>query len=182
MIYPRQEGVEGEGRATRGGRGRPRGGGEEPRDRKRRESRNAFSSFSPSGHQFEAPAIRASRSQTKSHGFTYYDLHPCPLPLFYSFSSRLAPPPFSFVPTARNRRPLLSRPAASLARSFSRSPFCLLHVSFDIPFARFSLLCLEKCHFTDVSDSPGLSLSFADVVRVIAPARRCNRRCLQNRG
>lgn len=48
--------------------------------RKRRESWNAFSSSSPSGHQFGAPVIRASLSQTKSHGFTYYDLHPCPLP------------------------------------------------------------------------------------------------------
>lgn len=29
-----------------------------------RESRNAFSSFSPSGHQSEAPAIRASQPES----------------------------------------------------------------------------------------------------------------------
>lgn len=69
----------------------PKGGGEreercrlikegDATSRKRRESWNAFSSSSPSGHQFGAPVIRASLSQTKSHGFTYYDLHPCPLP------------------------------------------------------------------------------------------------------
>ena len=44
----------------------------------------------PSGHQFGAPVIRASRSQTKSHGFTYYDLHPCSLPSLLSLPLSLS--------------------------------------------------------------------------------------------
>lgn len=114
------------------------GRGEESRDRKRRESRNAFSSFSPSGHQFEAPAIRASLSQTKSHGFTYYDLHPCPLPLLLFLLSSRSPsrplPPSSparLPPSTYARPPPSSLATRHPAASRFSCLFCLFHVSYE---------------------------------------------------
>lgn len=111
--------------------------GEDATNRKRRESWNAFSSSSPSGHQFGAPVIRASRSQTKPHGFTYYDLHPCPLPspLFLSsFSSR------------RPRLPSHRRAAPS------RLLFCLFpSLSLPLPLTPPSLFPLPPRSFSFVT-------------------------------
>lgn len=83
------------------------------------------------------PTIRAgqpaSRSQTKSHGFTYYDLHPCPLPLLlFLLSSRLLRTASSVAVTAAAA--LLPRDATS------RSLLSLLRVSFEHPPFHPSLL------------------------------------------
>jgi len=56
---------------------------------------------------FESASQPASRSQTKSHGFTYYDLHPCPLPLLLFLLSPLATAPS--VAAAVTAAALLSR-------------------------------------------------------------------------
>lgn len=92
------------------------------RGRKRRESRNAFRvSRQVAISSKRRPAIRASRSQTKSHGFTYYDLHPCPLPLLlFLLSSRFV----SYLRfSSAARRPLLSR--------FQHHVPFVFHVSFE---------------------------------------------------
>lgn len=91
----------------------------------------------------ESASQPASQSQTKSHGFTYYDLHPCPLPLLrFLLSSRLSPPR---PPTLPPLPPPFSCLAPARATSF-------------VSFSRFILsrnvhfwYRLEKCHFTDVS-------------------------------
>lgn len=89
----------------------------------------------------ESASQPASQSQTKSHGFTYYDLHPCPLPLLrFLLSSRLSPPR---PPTLPPLPPPFSRLAPARATSF-------------VSFSRFIFLSrnihfwyrLEKCHFT----------------------------------
>lgn len=67
------------------------------------------------GHPSQ-PSQPASQSQTKSHGFTYYDLHPCPLPLLrFLLSSRLSPPR---PPTLPPLPPPFSCPAPARATSF----------------------------------------------------------------
>lgn len=104
---------------------------------RRASPRNAFSSFSPSGHQSEAPAIPSrSQSQTKSHGFTYYDLHPCPLCLFYSSF-----PPRPFLPSIFFAR-VTTVAVAALFLSLSLS--C---VSRSISSSRVSLFCLSSSCF-----------------------------------
>ena len=115
---------------------------EDATSRKRRKSWNAFSSSSPSGHQFGAPVIRASRSQTKSHGFTYYDLHPCPLPsllfLLSASASALDHAPwtrlvFSFVSSSLSFLSL----SLSLSLHPSRSLILILAVTLALALLRF---------------------------------------------
>lgn len=130
----------------------------EKESRKRRKSWNAFSSFSPSGHQFGAPVIRASRSQTKSHGFTYYDLHPCPLPplLFLPASSYRLPPrgtqglPFCLFPSLLFPPPLYAFPPLPLFSSpnlfsstFSKISFAarVMDARLELQSGRVFLIC-----------------------------------------
>ena len=77
------------------------------------------------GHPSQPASQPASRSQTKSHGFTYYDLHPCPLPLLlFLLPSRLLPP---HSPSPSPPPPLPSPPSCLvLARACLLS---LLHPS-----------------------------------------------------
>jgi len=76
-------------------------------------------------------AIRTSRSQTKSHGFTYYDLHPCPLPsstLSPLISSRLLPSPLLRRPYARATA---ISPSSFAFCSIPLAPLLSLNVSFE---------------------------------------------------
>lgn len=84
----------------------------------------------PSVRSAGHPSQPASRSQTKSHGFTYYDLHPCPLCLFYS-SSPLA----SLLPLCPPRSPIFFArvTAAAVAALFS-------HVSLAASSSRLSFV------------------------------------------
>lgn len=99
----------------------------------------------------ESASQPASRSQTKSHGFTYYDLHPCPLPLLlFLLPSRLLPP---HSPSPSPPPPLPSPPSCLvLARACLLS---LLHPSPSsipsFPSSFFGADLKKKCHFTDVS-------------------------------
>jgi hypothetical protein len=87
----------------------------------------------PSVRSAGRPAIRASRSQTKSHGFTYYDLHPCPLP-----SSTLPPLILSrLLPSPLLRRPLRAQPSSLSSLAFCSIPLAsLLSLTFHLNISR----------------------------------------------
>lgn len=81
----------------------------------------------------------AWQSQTKSRGFTYYDLHPCPLPLFHPFSSSRACVALLLRQTyARNQRV-----AAPLPPLFRRRRFCPRH---DLATVRLGVSMEENFH------------------------------------
>lgn len=126
----------------------------------------------PSVRSAGRPAIRAesSRSQTKSHGFTYYDLHPCPPASSASFllSSRLVscsppPPPLYTQPSPPPSSPpppppfsLASRSVRASFQSFvSSTPplyiFAPLH-ALRVASRKMSLLPMLQFLFLTVAD------------------------------